>query len=224
MIQKADKGNNIVILDKISHISAIEKILNDHTKFPNLDISAGQGINFLTNLEKRITSDLELLKDKETIDKTTYKNIKPVGSKPGVLYGLEKVHQEAKNAILPFRPILSAIGTPTYKLAKLLLPFLTPLTQNEYTATDLFHLLKKFVNNTLIYIWLVWMLIPYLLTFHWTKPLIFALIVCITMMRIALRSLLMFFVIWLPWPPKNGFLCLTTNSINKLMVWLWGLH
>ena len=46
MIQKADKGNNIVMLDKISHISAIEKILNDHTKFPNLDISAGQGINF----------------------------------------------------------------------------------------------------------------------------------------------------------------------------------
>ena len=189
MIQKADKGNNIVILDKISHISAIEKILHDHTKFPNLDIPAGQGINFLTNLEKRITFDLELLKDKEIIGKTTYKNIKPVGSKPRVLYGLEKVHQEAKNAIPPFCPILSAIGTPTYKLAKLLLPFLTPLTQNEYTVTNFFHLLKKFVNNTLIYIWLLWMLIPYLLTFHWMKPLTFALIVCITMMRIALRSL-----------------------------------
>ena len=66
------------------------------------------------------------------------------------------------------------------------------------------------------------MLIPYLVTFHWMKPLTFALIACIEMMRIPLRSLTMFFVICFPWPPNNRFLCLTTNSINKLMVWLMG--
>ena len=85
MIQKADKGNTIVIIDKISYISAIEEALNDHTKISNLDILAGKEINYITNLEERITSDLKLLKDKEIIDKATYKNIKPVGSKPGVL-------------------------------------------------------------------------------------------------------------------------------------------
>ena len=63
VIQKADKGNTIVILDKISYISAIEEVLNDHTKFSNLDIPAGKEINYITNLEKRITSDLKLLKD-----------------------------------------------------------------------------------------------------------------------------------------------------------------
>ena len=135
VIQKADKGNTIVILDKISYISAIEEILNDHTKFSNLDILAGKEINYITNLEKRISSDLKLLKDKEIIDKATYKNIKPVGSRPGVLYGLGKMHKEAK--------ILPAIGTPTYKLAKYLLPFLTPLTQNEYTITDSFHFAEE---------------------------------------------------------------------------------
>ena len=56
------------------------------------------------------------------------------------------------------------------------------------------------------------------------ETLIFALIVCIKMMRIALRSLRMFFVISRLCPPNNRFLSLTTNSINKLMVWLWGLH
>ena len=81
--QKADKDNTIVILDKISYISANEEILNDHTKFSNLDIPASKEINHTTNLEKRITSDLKLLKDKEIIDKATYKNIKPVGSRPG---------------------------------------------------------------------------------------------------------------------------------------------
>ena len=47
MIQKADKDNTIVILDKISYISAIEEILNDHTKFCRLDIPAGKEINYI---------------------------------------------------------------------------------------------------------------------------------------------------------------------------------
>ena len=86
----------------------------------------GKEIHYITNLEKRITSDLKLLKDEEIIDKTTYKNIKPVGSRPGVLYRLGKLHKETKHGLPTFRLILSAIGTPTYKLAKFLLPFLTP--------------------------------------------------------------------------------------------------
>ena len=47
MIQKGDKDNTIVIVDKISYISAIEEILNDHTKFCRLDIPAGKEINYI---------------------------------------------------------------------------------------------------------------------------------------------------------------------------------
>ena len=68
------------------------------------------------------------------------------------------------------------------------------------------------------------MLIPYLLTFHWMKLLIFVLIVCVTIMRILLKSQRMFFAICLTQPPKNSFLWLTINSINKLILWLWDLH
>ena len=35
-----------------------------------------------------------------------------------------------------FRPILSAINTPGYNLAKFLIPILEPLTQNEFTVKD----------------------------------------------------------------------------------------
>ena len=143
MIQRASKGNTIVILDKISYISAIEEILNDRTKFSNLDIPAGRETNYITNLEKRISSGLKLLKDKEIIDKANYKNFKPVESRPGILYGLVKVHKEAKNGLLPFRPIVLPISKPTYKLAKYLLPFLTPLTQNESTVTDSFRFVEE---------------------------------------------------------------------------------
>ena len=75
-------------------------------------------MNHIGNLEKRITSELKLLKDKEIIDKSAYKSVKPVGSRPDILYGLGKIHKETRNGIPPFRPILSAIGTPAYNLAQ----------------------------------------------------------------------------------------------------------
>ena len=99
-------------------------------EFSNLNIPAGKEISYITNLEKGINSDLKLLKDKEIIEKVTYKNIKPVRSRAGALYGLGKVHKEANNGLPLFRPVLSAIGAPTYKLEKFLIRFLTPLTQN----------------------------------------------------------------------------------------------
>ena len=87
VIQKADKVNTVVILDKCCYISAIEEILNDNSKFSKFDIRAGKEINHIVHLEKRITSELKLLKDKELIDKSTYKSIKPVGFRPSILYG-----------------------------------------------------------------------------------------------------------------------------------------
>ena len=73
IIQKADKGNTVVILDKCSDISVIEEILNDNSKFSKLDIPAGKEINHIFNLEKRITSELKLLKSNKIINKSTYK-------------------------------------------------------------------------------------------------------------------------------------------------------
>ena len=41
---------------------------------------------------------------------------------PGVLYGLCKIDKAIVDVCPPFRPILSTIGTPTYKTAKFLVP------------------------------------------------------------------------------------------------------
>ena len=48
------------------------------------------------------------------------------------------MYKPLKNGLLQPRPILSAIGTPTYKLAKYLVPVLSNITQNEFTVKDLF--------------------------------------------------------------------------------------
>ena len=44
------------------------------------------------------------------------------GSKPGILYGQVKVHKQVKGNCPSFRSILLAFGTPTYDLAKFLVP------------------------------------------------------------------------------------------------------
>ena len=38
-----------------------------------------------------------------------------------------------------YRPIISQIGSPTYKIAKFLLDFVNPYTSNEFTVRDTFH-------------------------------------------------------------------------------------
>ena len=85
------------------------------------------------------------------------------------------------------------------------------LTQNEHTDTESVHFAEETCkqNPTLHIASLV---VDSLLTNIPLKLLIFAMIVYIKMMRIPLRSLRIFFVICLPWPPKNRFLFLTANS------------
>ena len=81
------------------------------------------------------------LKNKNAISEETYNKLRPDqnrGTKPGSLYGSAKVHKPLINGLPPFRPILSAIGTPTYKLAKFLVPILSDKTQNDFTVKDSF--------------------------------------------------------------------------------------
>ena len=56
------------------------------------------------------------------------------------MYGLCKVHKGrgASNDLPPLRPILSAIGTCAYNIAKFFVPILKDFTLNEYTVRDLF--------------------------------------------------------------------------------------
>ena len=54
------------------------------------------------------------------------------------VYRLRKVHKAIIEVCPQFRPKLLAIGTPCYKLAKFLVPKLSPTTFNEFTVKDSF--------------------------------------------------------------------------------------
>ena len=72
------------------------------------------------------------------MSKEIRKFVKPVGTRPGIMYGNCKVHKQQVDGYPPFWLILSALMTPKYNLAKFLVPILNPLTKTEYTVRDSF--------------------------------------------------------------------------------------
>ena len=101
-------------------------------------------LNHLTHMGNRVTDVLKNLTDKNEISVEQYKDLSPSGSKTGIMHGSPKVHKIVTDSLLSFRPILSAIVTPIYKLAKFLVPMLEPLTTNEYTIKDSFIFEEEF--------------------------------------------------------------------------------
>ena len=107
----------------------MKDIISDRSKFAKLDIQEEKHLSFILNKEKR-------LREKGYFTKSEYLTIFPKGSKPGY-------HKPVEDICPSFRPILSAISTSTYDLAKFLVPILKPLTENEYTVHNSFSFSSK---------------------------------------------------------------------------------
>ena len=72
---------------------------------------------------------MRALEDNNCLSNKERKYLSPNCSKPPQIYGLPKVHKES----IPLRPIVSAIGSSTYRLAKELARILTPLAGGTET-------------------------------------------------------------------------------------------
>ena len=136
VIQKSDKGNSVVIHDKDVYVKHMESLRSDKAKFEKVRIKKGL-LNFTVNHEKQINEYLRFLKSSGALGVEQHKKITVVGSRPGVLYGLCKVHKNIVPRCPPFRPILSATGRPSYKIAKFLVPRMNSITSNEFTVNEL---------------------------------------------------------------------------------------
>ncbi len=141
VIQKADKGNSVVLLNCCDYVAKMEEILLDTSKFQLLNIANGKELNFTLGREEKLRKTLSIFKKKKftSDDPHLYSKLSPTGSQPGKMYGLAKAHKQG----CPLRPIHSAIGTSTYQLAKYLVPIFAPLTTNEYTVRDSFSFAKE---------------------------------------------------------------------------------
>lgn len=146
IVTKPDKGRGVVILDKCKYdekmfvILADEskfRLVNDSTECPALQPNSLHKV--MLQVEDKVNRLLDRMKKLGMISKEVYSSLFASGSVPGILYGLPKVHK----LLVPLRPIFSACGTPTFKLAKYLVPILSPLTVNDFTIKNSY----EFVND-----------------------------------------------------------------------------
>ena len=93
-----------------------------------LQFDHNKELNYVLNLQKKIINVLEDLNNKEEITDVDYNHLYPCGSCPGILYLMAELRKLVADRCPFFRPILSAIYTPSHKLAKFLVPLLIPLT------------------------------------------------------------------------------------------------
>ena len=138
VIQKSDKGNSIVILNKPDYKNKVLDIILDSEKFKKVHILPGKEIRFMLNQEKRFKTILSTLHKEGKISTEEFNKLNPVGSKPGILYGLSKIHKPLVNGLPKVRPILSAIGTAGYNLAKFLVPLLNPIANSPFSIINSF--------------------------------------------------------------------------------------
>ena len=138
IVQKSDKGNTVVILNRKDHVCKMKNILNDSSKFHKVYLDHDKISNHLIHVGNRVTDVLKNLRGKKEISTEQYKDLSPSGSRPEIMYGLTKVHKIVTDGLPSVRPILSTIGTLAYKLAKFLVPIPEPLTTNEPTIKDSF--------------------------------------------------------------------------------------
>ena len=125
-------------MNKSDYTNKVKEILVDPEKFKIANIKAGKKIRHILNQEKKFKITLNDLREKGKISASDFAKLNQVGSRPGILYGLSKVHKSLVNGLPKMRAILSAIGTASYGVAKFLVPILAPITNGTFCITNSF--------------------------------------------------------------------------------------
>jgi hypothetical protein len=134
IICKPDKGKGVVLMNKADYIFKMNTILQDKTKFK--EITNNTVFKQSLKHEDKINRCLKKLFDKGVFNKDDYTKLHASGSGPGILYGLPKIHKSS----VPLRPIIAAYNTPSFNLAKFLVPILEDLTINEFSVKNSYSL------------------------------------------------------------------------------------
>ena len=133
MIIRSDKGNGVVVMDKVIYNQQMYALLSDKNEFKKLSedppkLREGQLQRYL----------------REFLDDGTCEGIYPSGSQPSRLYGTPKVHKiKSDSRVPPFRPIVSSIGNFNYNVSRFLCDMLTPFILTDYCTQDSFSFVKE---------------------------------------------------------------------------------
>ena len=133
VVCKPDKGNGIVPIDRPKYVQSMTAVISDAPKFEPMVTPIGK---YVPKTEDKINNFLWKMKNLGFMSESVFKNLFVTASGPGVLYGLPKVHKPDFSTKFPFHHIFAAYNTPSFNIAKYLLPVLSPLTTNEFTVDN----------------------------------------------------------------------------------------
>ena len=91
--QKSDKGNSVVIVKRQDYLKKMNDILSDQKNFSKVRLKDDTLLNFTINQEKHVDKVLKKLVKSMSMTEKTRKSLKPVYTRPVVMYGSCKVHK-----------------------------------------------------------------------------------------------------------------------------------
>ena len=100
IIQKSDKGNSVVIVQR-QDLEKMNDILSDQKKYSKVSLKDGTLLDFAINQEKHVDKVLKKFVESKIMIEKTRKLLKPVGTRPGIMYGTCNVHKASVGDCLP---------------------------------------------------------------------------------------------------------------------------
>ena len=130
IITKADKGGQIVLMDKKDYFDKVNTLLQEG---PYVEIKKDQTSSLVNSVKKVIKNSVILNNDTKTL-------VTPCSAICARFYALPKIHKINN----PLRPIVSNIGTATYPLSKFLASIFSPLcSNNSHTIKNSYDFVNK---------------------------------------------------------------------------------
>ena len=139
IVTKPDKGKAAVILDRSDYISKMNNILSDTQNFKLVTVDL---YKYILRLEDRNNRIVDSLIKSGSVSQMQGSDLKARGSRPGIMYGLPKVHKPD----VPMRPIFSTTWSFNYSMSRYMVSLLSSLCVNEYTVKDSFQFASDIIR------------------------------------------------------------------------------
>ena len=117
LVLPADKGNATVLMTREDYATKMRGLLETAT-YRQL------GKDLTVTQENRLSREIKDLEKYKELSTTLYSRLRSSGCQPPRIYGLLKVHKTG----VPRGPIVTCIGSPSYKLSKHITSLITPFT------------------------------------------------------------------------------------------------
>ena len=82
VIHKSDKGNSVVIVNRVDYLERMHELVDDGEKFEKLDVQEGKDYNFMVKEKKIVDDFLTMLREKGSITDKEKEMLTPDGPNP----------------------------------------------------------------------------------------------------------------------------------------------